>query len=957
MATLDSQVADLTTATTALLQAVNVQKAVLDAAAATATAQATAATGGATTVTTSLAQAVAARDQAVAAWNASTAPAETLATISQSIHSGSIARTVVYDTSRDSDGGAWRKRTAHTSWYNEPLNGVWRGQRANEAACRAVAGAATGDYYQNTTDGLFYSLNAGNGQTAVARGNTREFPAVAALVLEVGRLVIYDLTQPSAPMWMVFNKGTASWTTGNMGIVDLNATSVAMLNGELLIASNSTGLSRINLLRDSGQVVASANSGGSYQGNISQRNLGRGFSNDVPVTGRFFNGYVNDVAVAALSGAPIDPSTGLPAPTIAVATAAGLSVIPNNGSVVTSANTGNSFSAAYIHPAGSQLVAVYGNAAVAIHDHVGRLGASFAPLWTSHSASGYSSGNLQLNAGPTKAAYEAYGGALGLSKVKHGASPASSMTAFITKDFNSTWMQGDSRGCWMADTVAGAVAGGEMVINGNFTTDTSNWAPFSGGTPSVVSGALRITNDGTGTNRGSVQQALATVPGQSYNISITPAGGSSGNNVYFSLGSVSTVGNLLDGFPATATTTFTATTATTYLILSNRLTTAGAYCDVDNVSCKPAVADRSVKNNGLSIVGTLTKVAAATGTQICLWTGFSASNYGEQTYSANLDFGTTPFAGSFWLKVPDLGGVNAYIFRRDSLATAQAIKMFVVGGMLRFELFDGTTTRAATGTTRVDDGVLRHVAFDYSGGTLNVYVNDVLYATATGAPLASLSNAAAVLRIGYSTLNEFPLTGGALALLKLSATVPSADQRAQIYRDELALMQPGVQCTMAGTSSAVTALAYDEATETLHVGANWGRSAFRGLVRYDSEATAVGSITALSSSQGAIVQAGTSGGRFYQPALTLRDELRRRTDAARALGSAPQFFDYDAIAAQTTFAAPKGYTIKAVYLAGALKRMGATKDYTVSFDGYVESATFGVAPGASAWVSLMCVRS
>ena len=26
----------------------------------------------------------------------------------------------VYDTSKDSDGGAWRKRTKHTSWYNEP---------------------------------------------------------------------------------------------------------------------------------------------------------------------------------------------------------------------------------------------------------------------------------------------------------------------------------------------------------------------------------------------------------------------------------------------------------------------------------------------------------------------------------------------------------------------------------------------------------------------------------------------------------------------------------------------------------------------------------------------------------------------------------------------------------------------------------------------------------------------
>jgi len=35
----------------------------------------------------------------------------------------------VYDTSLDSDGGAWRKSTSHTSWYNEPLNTAIRGKR------------------------------------------------------------------------------------------------------------------------------------------------------------------------------------------------------------------------------------------------------------------------------------------------------------------------------------------------------------------------------------------------------------------------------------------------------------------------------------------------------------------------------------------------------------------------------------------------------------------------------------------------------------------------------------------------------------------------------------------------------------------------------------------------------------------------------------------------------------
>jgi len=37
----------------------------------------------------------------------------------------------VYDTSKDSDGGAWRDRTQATSWYNETLNTATRGARRN----------------------------------------------------------------------------------------------------------------------------------------------------------------------------------------------------------------------------------------------------------------------------------------------------------------------------------------------------------------------------------------------------------------------------------------------------------------------------------------------------------------------------------------------------------------------------------------------------------------------------------------------------------------------------------------------------------------------------------------------------------------------------------------------------------------------------------------------------------
>ena len=50
--------------------------------------------------------------------------------ISQTLKPGTtIGGVYVYDTSRDSDGGAWRYRTQNTSWYNETLGTLLRGNR------------------------------------------------------------------------------------------------------------------------------------------------------------------------------------------------------------------------------------------------------------------------------------------------------------------------------------------------------------------------------------------------------------------------------------------------------------------------------------------------------------------------------------------------------------------------------------------------------------------------------------------------------------------------------------------------------------------------------------------------------------------------------------------------------------------------------------------------------------
>jgi hypothetical protein len=104
--------------------------------------------------------------------------------------------------------------------------------------------------------------------------------------------------------------------------------------------------------------------------------------------------------------------------------------------------------------------------------------------------------------------------------------------------------------------------------------------------------------------------------------------------------------------------------------------------------------------------------------------------------------------------------------------------------------------------------------------------------------------------IGWSSsLGPFP---GSLALLRVSATAPTAEQIAKIYNDEKVLFQPNAKATLTGNSDAVTALAHDPDTNLLHVGTSGGRSVFYGLRRVNETATAV--TTAISAVDGLIVE-------------------------------------------------------------------------------------------------------
>ena len=317
--TVETEVANLTTAVDNLAEAVNVKKATLDASVADAESARDAAAASATTASGHATSAAA--SAAAAASTASGIAGFDLDAIAAS-KAVTAVDVFVYDTSKDSDGGAWRKRTQHTSWYNETLNTATRGAR-------------------------------------------RDFPAVAVIVAESNKVTIYDGDDPALPMWMVFTIDAP-----DLNLVNDAPTSVTALNGVISITQLVYGLTAIFFVSDNAKKWRSSTTpifSGNYKGSIGQRNSGAGWDG-ADDQGVIVNDACNDVAMTVLPDAPIDPATGLPVPTIAVATAGGISVITDSGAVydLTASGLSNANAAAffgqYLHVTFGTSSTITGNA-------------------------------------------------------------------------------------------------------------------------------------------------------------------------------------------------------------------------------------------------------------------------------------------------------------------------------------------------------------------------------------------------------------------------------------------------------------------------------------------------------------------------------------------------------------------------------------------------------------------
>ena len=888
-----------------------------------------------------------------------------LAEISAAV-GGTAVDVFVYDTRNDSDGGKWRERTQHTSWYNEELN-------------------------------------------TATRGGRREFPAVAVIVAEAGKVTIYDGDDPDLNMWMVFEQGSVlEWASTSS-----NCTSLSFLNGVLVVGSRPSSVILFNFLGDDIKLTYFQNQ---YFLTSGRFIVDRNNSISVSAGGDgidIVNNNVNDVAMTILPNAPIDQNTGLPVPTIAVATDGGVSVIKDDGSVVDKGTTSAAVNQVQWMGSG-RLVAsapayygVFDNPFVEesaaylgyISDNVYNADHDKNYLYQVPNIMTQLDGSSKLLTLDARTIIASTSAGLNVHEMGEGAAANNNhgIATYITSEYNTGWMPGDIKLATLSDTTVETIGvnsdelvtnpdfvdtnsdgaddwilsnaattstsgtavtitnGGadfgyiyqvvdteigkqylfsvdvdyisnngrillgkdgsntssslyfheedinsdktieyyftaetetlyvriglqnntlgdsisfdnisvrattELITNGDFSTNvTASDGQTSGGwTSSQASlsvtgdGKLRVTNSGTVS--GYAHQSVKTVVGNKYICSFdvtfqTAAvvnlwvGTSAGSYNVATSGGLTSTGSYAVTFTATSTTTYLS------LIISPGI---NLYHDYDNISVRPAVDDRSVNNNGLQIVGAIDKTRVAPGADLVAYSGFSTNNYLMQPYNSDLDFGTGDFSIMGWVKLnsaPYGTSIGCIAAISD---TSLKFYLNVTHDTGSFGLFLNDSTKITSEST-AKAGSWAFVVAKRTSGELSISVNgkknanDVTYLNAiniTSHPITS---------IGFRLTDGDAELNGSLALLRISKTAPTDAQIAKIYRDEKVLFQDGAQATLYGTDDAVTALAYDDKTELLHVGTSSGRSDFAGLRRINNTTTAV--TTSISASNNLIAE-------------------------------------------------------------------------------------------------------
>lgn len=746
----------------------------------------------------------------------------------------------IYDTRLDSDGGAWRKRCGHTSWYNEKLN-------------------------------------------TPVRGSRREFPQVA-IIADTGavdeQIVIYDGDDPNLPMWMVFTR-QGSWNTSGFGGAR-DVTAIHAKNGLIAVGKTPYGYHSVNFISENIQFREDGYFRYLY-GGIADRNNNLVTSEDMGSSGDLLSDTITDIHMEVFDYAPIDPETGLPNPTVAISCTGGLNIInyDNVVSKITSSGGAN-----YNNVVEAQL---YKNGDVVWgQDGSGGSRPLFRINLRNHPSLGntisYESivndGNPQDKdasanhlAGLPVPYGGDYAGTAKYRRYKHLIwSTAVSETGFnileqqpnsyqkngyvasIGKDWNTGYKAPDTMIATLCDTIRKPLNPANEQARGQILeTNKSLWS-FVGGCgvstnssffyPGTDQSSVFTLSGAGGTNY-CQSPTFGVNAGESYVISMLVkenGSGTGGLNLewYVYDGDGTTVSGFAPSWPLV-----NSANKWTYVsrIVTFSKTGSGAYIRigaddneqfyVDSVTMAPVIKNYATVYEGLygqhhQQIGYLTKTPVAAGAELLGWSGWSSSNYVyiHPSYLTEMTNATI----SFWYK-----GNSGHIFGAYDKGTGDDCRVEFTSNQLRWAWTDTVATAYTMQCLDPDVSSVdrwHHAVCVKNGGRLILYKDGRKVNEAVNTNFEGTEPCRREIVIGARPDNFTENFNGEIALFRLSTSAKLTDQQIMaMYQDESKLFQRNAKCTLAGTSNSVTRCTFDEQTQTAHVIHQYHRSDFQGLVR------------------------------------------------------------------------------------------------------------------------------
>jgi hypothetical protein len=416
---------------------------------------------------------------------------------------------------------------------------------------------------------------------------------------------------------------------------------------------------------------------------------------------------------------------------------------------------------------------------------------------------------------------------------------------YTSSSHNTGWMNGDIKLATLSDTDDTDVTGSELVTNGTFDTDLTGW-DTSAGTVTWNSGTMHLTNT---TQYGTEPFQIITglTVGSQYVLTFDKANVSGDGSWY--------IDNLQGTTSAVGTFTYTITATSTSFTIRIKKRYVGTI-SIDNVSFRLAEEDRSVNGNGLQVFGTVAKNPVATGADLVSYElGFTAANRYVRLPNNVLNNLGTEWCFNFWVKRVFSDTWDYYIFANSPNASHFNNGIgHQTGPTHRIGSASGQYLSFGGADDVVDSREWQMLTYMCNSSGTKLFVNGKLKISSSTTLNQSFPDSSYYWSIGGEVESSTHINSNGrdnkFALFRISATAPSPEQIKKIYEDEKVLFQENAQATLYGSSDAVTALAYDDSTNLLHVGTSAGRSVFQGLRRVDNTTTAVGA--AISASNGLV---------------------------------------------------------------------------------------------------------